>query len=102
MPAAFQWQRKQEWHFNQERHPCRDEQLETGCTARGPARMKIQIEMDGELRQIELIQGEAGGYRASIDGEREIDIEAQMLMPGVISLQINGKSYRCVLEESVE
>jgi len=65
--------------------------------------MMIQIEMNGELRQIELTQGEAEGqYHASIDGEALIDVAARMLRPGVLSLHMNGKAYRCVLEESAE
>lgn len=64
--------------------------------------MMLQIEMDGELRQVELTQVEGGQYRASIDGEPAVDVEAQMLRPGVLSLHIAGQAYRCVLEESAE
>ncbi len=64
--------------------------------------MMLQIEMNGELRQIELTQVEGGQYRASIDGEPAVDVEAQMFRPGVLSLHIAGHAYRCVLEESAE
>jgi biotin carboxyl carrier protein len=64
--------------------------------------MMLQIEMNGELRQIELTQGEGGQYRASIDGKPALDVQAQMLRPGVLSLHIAGRAYRCVLEESAE
>jgi biotin carboxyl carrier protein len=65
--------------------------------------MIIQLEIDGELRQIDLTRAETDGqYRASIDGGPPTDIAAQMLRPGVLSLQIGGRSYRCVLEESPE
>ena len=65
--------------------------------------MVIQLEINGELRQIELTRADADGqYRASIDSGTALDIAAQMLRPGVLSLQIEGKSYRCVLEESPE
>jgi biotin carboxyl carrier protein len=64
--------------------------------------MILQIEMNGELRQVELTQVEGGQYRASIDGQPVIDVEAQMLRPGVLSLHIAGHAYRCVLEESAE
>ena len=69
--------------------------------------MMLQIEMNGELRQVELTQADvtqAGGgqYRASIDGQPAVDVEAQMLRPGVLSLHIAGHAYRCVLEESAE
>ena len=64
--------------------------------------MMVRIEIDGQLRQVELIRGDGNQYRASIDGEPEVQIEALILRPDVLSLQINGKSYRCVLEESSE
>jgi biotin carboxyl carrier protein len=64
--------------------------------------MIIQIEIEGQLRRVELIRGEGNQYRASIDGEPEIQIEAHMLRPGVLSLHIDGKSYRCILAESAE
>ncbi len=65
--------------------------------------MKFQIEMNGELREIELTQGQDDGqYRAIIDGEPAVDITAQILRPGVLSLHIGGEAYRCVLEESAE
>jgi biotin carboxyl carrier protein len=64
--------------------------------------MMIQIELDGDLRQIELTQNHDGQYRAIIDGKPIAGITAQMLRPGVLSLRIRGKAYRCVLEESTE
>jgi len=76
--------------------------MEAGGAAGEPARMILQIEINGELRQIELTQLEGGQYRASIDGQPTVDVEAQMLRPGVLSLHIAGHAYRCVLEESAE
>jgi biotin carboxyl carrier protein len=65
--------------------------------------MMLQIELDGSLRPIELTRGETdGAYLASLDGEPAVEIDARMLQPGVLSLRIAGKSYRCVLEESPE
>jgi biotin carboxyl carrier protein len=65
--------------------------------------MMIQIEMNGEMRQIELTREEADGrYRASIDGKPAVEVAAQILRPGVLSLHVDGKAYRCVLEESTE
>lgn len=64
--------------------------------------MKLQIEMDGELRQVELMQNEGGRYQASIDSDPAFDVEAHVLRPGVLSLHIGGHAYRCVLEESPE
>lgn len=64
--------------------------------------MMLQIELNGELRQVELTLEKDGQYRASIDGATARNVEAQLLRPGVLSLHIEGKSYRCVLEESAE
>lgn len=65
--------------------------------------MKLQIEAGGELHEIELERGEtAGQYRVSMDGASSTEVEAYLLRPGVLSLHIGGKAYRCVLEESAE
>ncbi|HYK36074.1 biotin/lipoyl-containing protein [Alloacidobacterium sp.] len=64
--------------------------------------MKLQIEIEGELRQVELTQNEGGRYQASVDGAPAFDVEAQVLRPGVLSLNTGGRAYRCVLEESAE
>lgn len=65
--------------------------------------MKLQVEIGGALHEIELERGEiAGQYRTSIDGASSTEAEAQLLRPGVLSLHIGGKAYRCVLEESAE
>lgn len=64
--------------------------------------MMFQIELDGVLRQVELTPGEDGRYLLSVDGRPAVDVDARMLRPGVLSLRIGGKAYRCVLEESGE
>jgi len=64
--------------------------------------MILQIEMEGEVRQVELVQDDDGRYRASIDGEPSLDVTLVLLRPGVLSLHIDGKAFRCVLEESAE
>jgi biotin carboxyl carrier protein len=64
--------------------------------------MKLELEMAGGLRTVELEAGEAAGqYRAVVDG-REIAVEAHMLRPGVLSLMIDGRAYRAVLEDHAE
>lgn len=65
--------------------------------------MILQLEMEGVLRRIELEPAEKpGAYRIMIDGEPYPDIDAYRLRPGVLSLRIAEKAYRCVLEESAE
>src|ERR1700751_2468042 len=76
--------------------------MEERSTARRLARMMLQIEIDGELRLIELTPGEGGQYHASMDGKPGVAIEAQLLRPGVLSLHIAGRAYRCIFEESAE
>ncbi|MBX6359525.1 biotin/lipoyl-containing protein [Pseudacidobacterium ailaaui] len=65
--------------------------------------MILQLEMDGQLRRVELSAGEApGSFRAVLDGSIERQVEAHWIRPGVLALQVACRSYRCVLEESIE
>lgn len=64
--------------------------------------MTIQLEIDGALRRVQIEQGNASCYTARIDDGPAVEVEAVVLRPGVLSLQIAGRSYRCVLEESPE
>jgi biotin carboxyl carrier protein len=65
--------------------------------------MTLQLEIHGEIRRIELAADELPGrFRAMLDGKQEMEVEAHLLRPGVLSLQIEGKAYRCVLEEGAE
>jgi biotin carboxyl carrier protein len=65
--------------------------------------MTLQLEIEGTLRKVQLERDEAPLlYRASIDGAHPIKVEAQLLRPGILSLHIAGKAYRCVLEESAD
>ncbi len=61
--------------------------------------MKFEIEIGGKVRKVELTHGEEPQqYRATMDGE-PLEFEARLLRPGVLSLLLNGRSYRLVLEE---
>ncbi|WP_158752395.1 biotin/lipoyl-containing protein [Acidobacterium sp. S8] len=65
--------------------------------------MMIQLEVDGKLRRIALTRTEStNAYQVSVDDGPEILIDAEQLQPGVLSMQIGGKTYRCVLEGSPE
>ena len=58
----------------------------------------IHVEIDGRLRRIELSAGEdTGEYRATLDGD-PIHLNAQLLQPGVLSLLIENRSHRCILD----
>jgi biotin carboxyl carrier protein len=69
--------------------------------------MKLQLEIAGRLRTIELEVGNpepgasARQYRATLDGQ-PIEFEAQLLHPGVLSLLIDHRAYRVVLENDSE
>jgi len=65
--------------------------------------MMVQLEIDGELRRIQMEPADTPArYHASIDGEPAFEVEAYLLRPGILSLHIAGKAYRCVLEEGPE
>ena len=61
--------------------------------------MKLEIEIDGQTRQVEITPtGSPGCWRVQIDGE-PIEADACLLRPGVLSLLIAGQSHRVVLDE---
>lgn len=61
--------------------------------------MKFEIEIGGESRTLELEPGDTPQqYRATMDGE-PVEFEARFLRPGVLSLILDDRSYRVVLEE---
>ena len=61
--------------------------------------MKLEVEVEGRLRTIEVEPGDLPGrYRVTVDSE-PLEIEAQLLRPGVLSLVAAGRSYRVVRED---
>jgi biotin carboxyl carrier protein len=64
--------------------------------------MKLQLEIAGVLRTVELERGDAPHrYRATLDG-KPVAAEAHLLRPGVLSLIVEGRAYRVVLEDHRE
>ncbi|GGH03085.1 acetyl-CoA carboxylase biotin carboxyl carrier protein subunit [Silvibacterium dinghuense] len=62
--------------------------------------MKLEMEIDGKQRRVVLEPGEkAGQWQCEIDG-RAYAVEAQPAEAGVLSLLIDGRSYRAALEEN--
>lgn len=57
--------------------------------------MKLEIEIGGRTRAVEYTPGEDS---AVVDGV-PAEIEARMLRPGVLSLIVDGRAWRVVLEE---
>jgi biotin carboxyl carrier protein len=61
--------------------------------------MKLEIEIQGKLRIIEIEPTEVPGrYNVTLDGE-PVEVEARLLRPGVLSIVVGGRSYRVVRED---
>jgi len=60
--------------------------------------MNLQIEIDGESRQVQIDPAEsAGRWIVRVDGEM-VEADARLLRPGVLSLLLGGRSHRVVLD----
>lgn len=60
--------------------------------------MKLELEIDGHPRQVEIIPAAAPGqWQITIDGA-SVDADAHLLRPGVLSLLIEGRAHRVVLD----
>jgi biotin carboxyl carrier protein len=63
--------------------------------------MKLEMEIGGQTRQVEVEPaGIDGKWMIRIDGE-EVEADAHLVRPGVLSLLIGGKSHRIVLDDSL-
>lgn len=63
--------------------------------------MTIYLEMEGQQRKVRVERDAEGRIRTWLDDE-PIAVDAQMLRPGVLSLIVDGRAHRVVLEEAVE
>jgi len=61
--------------------------------------MTVWVEVEGRQRRVELPpEAAAGGaLRCSVDGSA-VEVDARAVEPGVLSLTIEGRQYRCVLD----
>jgi biotin carboxyl carrier protein len=60
--------------------------------------MKFTLEIDGQTRQVEIEPADQPGqWRIQVDGH-EVEADAHLLRPGVLSLLIAGQSHRVVLD----
>jgi biotin carboxyl carrier protein len=67
--------------------------------AETPATAGIQIEIDGRVRRLDLSRGAIDdGWLGTLDGD-PIEIDARLIQPGILSLIVQGRSFRCVLDE---
>lgn len=61
--------------------------------------MKLQLEIDGQTRQVEIDPAAAPGhFQVRID-DQLLAADACLLRPGVLSLLIDGRAHRIVLDE---
>lgn len=60
--------------------------------------MKLQIEIAGQTRSVHYKPGQS---TVTLDG-RELEVHARMLRPGVLSLIIDGRAWRVVLEDGAD
>lgn len=60
--------------------------------------MKLHVEIAGQTRSIQYSPDE---NTATVDGQ-ELEVHARILRPGVLSLIVDGRAWRIVLEEGAE
>jgi acetyl/propionyl-CoA carboxylase alpha subunit len=58
----------------------------------------VWLEVEGKKRRVELPSSVAGGAIECVVDGNAIAANARMLQPGVMSLVIGGRQYRCVLD----
>ena len=64
--------------------------------------MTVWLEINGKPRRVELPDGlPKSGEPIVLDGQ-PITVDVRMIAPGVLSLIVEGRQYRCVLEHDVE
>ncbi|HET9086210.1 MAG TPA: biotin/lipoyl-containing protein [Acidobacteriaceae bacterium] len=64
--------------------------------------MKYKMEIDGRTREIEIIRkGESTRWHVKLDGQ-EIEADAVTMQSNVLSLLMNGKSYRALSDPRSE
>ncbi|NYF49859.1 biotin/lipoyl-containing protein [Tunturiibacter gelidoferens] len=71
-----------------------------GRAAGGVASVTVWLEVEGEKRRVELpgeIGAGSGAFECLVDG-RSIMADVRFLQAGVLSLLIDGRQYRCVLD----
>lgn len=64
------------------------------------ARVTVWLEIDGKKHRVDLpADADSGTSTCMVDG-KAVAVDAQFLQPGVLSLLIEGRQYRCVLDGS--
>jgi acetyl/propionyl-CoA carboxylase alpha subunit len=69
-----------------------------GWTAGGIAAVTVWLEIGGKKRRVELpSEMREGAVECSVDG-RKMSVDVQLPEPGVMSLLVAGKQYRCIFD----
>jgi biotin carboxyl carrier protein len=73
----------------------------TGAQKR-PQGLAVEVQIDGVAHRAALHRdGASGALTAEVNGA-ELSVNAQEIVPGVLSLLIGGRAYRCVLTGAAE
>jgi biotin carboxyl carrier protein len=59
--------------------------------------MTVWLEMDGKKLRVEVPAASGTGLVCSVDG-RAVTVDACVLEPGVMSLVVDGRQFRCLLD----
>jgi acetyl/propionyl-CoA carboxylase alpha subunit len=59
--------------------------------------MTVWLEVEGRKRRVELSTALDGVVECIVDG-KAITVDVRLLQPGVMSLLVEGRQYRCVLD----
>ncbi len=72
-----------------------------GGAAGGLAAVTQWLEIDGKKTRVELPgnAGEGGAMQCLVGG-RQVDVDVRMVQPGVLSMVVDGRQYRCVLDST--
>jgi biotin carboxyl carrier protein len=60
--------------------------------------MTVWLEIEGKKRRVDLPHAAAGGTMECVVDGKAITVDALMSQPGVLSLIVEGRQYRCVLD----
>ncbi|MEO8735522.1 MAG: biotin/lipoyl-containing protein [Edaphobacter sp.] len=60
--------------------------------------MTVWLEIEGRKRKVELPSTISEGPMECVIDGRSMQVDARMLEPGVLSLVVEGRQYRCILD----
>ncbi len=60
--------------------------------------MTVWLEIEGKKRKVEVPSGVGAGVMECVVDGRAIPVDVRVLEPGVMSLIVEGRQYRCILD----